>query len=64
MGEALLIQMNESDLQLESELRRFLDPISAAPAPPRRGKRAQDAPWVELRLLTPEKLVPIPVEVL
>ena len=62
MGEALLIQMNEFDLQLESELRRFLDPIWAAPAPPRRGKRAQ-APRVELRLVTPEKLVPIPVEI-
>jgi hypothetical protein len=55
--------MNESDLQLESELRRFLDPISAAPAPPRRGKRAEDAPTVELRLVTPERLVSIPVEV-
>jgi hypothetical protein len=55
--------MNEFDLQLESELRRFLDPIAAAPAPPRRGKRAEDAPRVALRLVTAEKLVPIPVEV-
>ena len=63
MGEALLIQMNEFELQLESELRRFLDPISAAPAPQRRGQRAEEAPRVELRLVTAEKLVPIPVEV-
>jgi hypothetical protein len=55
--------MNEFDLQLESELRLFLDPISATPPPPRRGRRAQDAPRVELRVLTPEKLAPIPVEV-
>jgi hypothetical protein len=55
--------MNEFDLQLESELRRFLDPIWAAPAPPRRGKRAQGAPRVELRLVTPDKLAPIPVEI-
>src|SRR6476660_7399137 len=64
LGEAFLIQMNEFDLRLESDLRRLLDPMSTAPAPPRRGKRAQDAPRVELRL-TPEKLAPItvPVEV-
>ena len=64
MGEALLIQMNEFDLQLESDLRRLLDPISTAPAPPRRGKQAQDAPRVELRV-TRERLAPIqvPVEV-
>jgi hypothetical protein len=63
LGEALLIQMNEFDLQLESDLRRFLDPISAAPAPPRRGKQAPDAPRVELRVVTPDKLAPIPVPV-
>jgi len=63
LGEAFLIQMNEFDLQLESELRLFLDPISMAPAPPRRGKRAQEAPRVELRVVAPEKLAPIPVEV-
>ena len=44
MGEALLIQMNEFDLQLESDLRLFLDPIAAAPHPPRRGKRTPEAP--------------------
>ena len=63
MGEAFLIQMNEFDLQLESDLRRFLDPISAAPAPPRRGKQAADGPRVELRVVTPEKLAPVPVRV-
>ena len=62
MREAFLIQMNEFDLQLESDLRRFLDPISAAPAPPRRGKQAPDATRVELRV-TPETLAPIPVPV-
>ena len=55
--------MNEFELQLESELRLLLDPISAAPPPPRRGKRAQDAPRVELRLITPERLAPVRVEV-
>jgi hypothetical protein len=55
--------MNEFDLQLESDLRRFLDPISAAPAPPRRGKQAKDAARVELRVLTPATLAPIPVPV-
>ena len=63
MGEALLIQMNEFELQMESELRRFLDPISAAPPPPRRGKRAKDAPRLELRVVTPERLAPVRVEV-
>jgi len=54
--------MNEFDLQLESELRLLLDPILAAPPPPRRGKRGHEAPRVELRLVTPEKLAAIPVE--
>ncbi len=55
--------MNEFDLQLESELRRFLDPISVAPAPPRRGKRDNEAPRLELWVATPEQLAAIPVEV-
>jgi hypothetical protein len=55
--------MNEFDLKLESDLRLFLDPISAAAVPPRRGKRAQHAPRVELRVVTPEKLAAIPIEV-
>lgn len=63
MVEALLIQMNEFDLQLESELRLFLDPIKAAPAPPRRGRRSAEVPKVELRLVATEKLAVIPVEV-
>jgi hypothetical protein len=54
--------MNEFDLQLESELRLFLDPISAAPVPPRRGRRTPDAPNGELRVVT-EKLAAIPVQV-
>jgi hypothetical protein len=36
LNEAFLIQMNEFDLLLESELRRLLDPVVAAPAPWRR----------------------------
>lgn len=36
LREALLIQMNESHLQLESELRRLLAPVVAAPVPVRR----------------------------
>jgi hypothetical protein len=55
--------MNEFELQLESELRRFLDPISAAPPPSRRGKRAKDAPRLELRVITPERLAPVRVEI-
>jgi hypothetical protein len=63
LREALLIQMNEFDLQLESDLRRFLDPISAAPAPVRRRKQAPNASRVELRVVSPDKLAPIPVPV-
>ena len=37
MREAFLIQMNEFDLQLESDLRQLLNPIVAAPPPARRG---------------------------
>jgi len=55
--------MNELDLQLESELRLFLDPITAAPAPPRRGRRTPEAPRVELRVLAPVKPAAVPVEV-
>ena len=62
MGEALLIQMNEFDLQLESGLRRLLDPIVATRVPPRRGHRTPQAPKLELRLLTPETLAAIPVK--
>jgi hypothetical protein len=54
--------MNEFELRLESELRLFLDPIAAAPAPPRRGKRTPEAPKLELRVVTPEKLAAIRVE--
>jgi hypothetical protein len=63
LREALLIQMNEFDLQLESELRLFLDPIAATPAPPRRGRRTPEAPRLELRVAAPETLAVVPVEV-
>jgi hypothetical protein len=52
--------MNEFDLQLESELRLLLDPISAAPVPPRRGRRADEAP--RLSVVAPETLAAVPVE--
>jgi hypothetical protein len=55
--------MNEFDLQLESGLRRYLDPISAVPVPPRRGKRPEESRKVELRVMTPVKLAVLPVEV-
>lgn len=42
MWEAFLIQMNEFDLRLESDLRRLLNPIVAAPAPDRRQRAAHD----------------------
>ncbi|HVC75969.1 MAG TPA: hypothetical protein VND96_05560 [Candidatus Micrarchaeaceae archaeon] len=54
--------MNEFDLQLESELRLFLDPITAAPAPPRRGGRIPEAPKVELRVVASEWLAVAPIE--
>jgi hypothetical protein len=55
--------MNEFDRKLEFELRLFLDPIASAPAPPRRGRRAQSPPLAELKLKAPETLAAIPVEV-
>ena len=55
--------MNEFDLKLEFELRLLLDPIASAPAPPRRGKFAENSPLVELKVIVPETLAAIPVEV-
>jgi hypothetical protein len=55
--------MNEFDLRLESDLRLLLDAVSVAPAPPRRGSRAREAPMVELRVAAPETLAAMPVEV-
>ncbi|MEP6751910.1 MAG: hypothetical protein ABI959_04105 [Candidatus Dormiibacterota bacterium] len=54
--------MNEFDLQLESGLRRYLDPISAAPVPPRRGKRFKESLRVDLRVVTPERLAVVPIK--
>ena len=39
MWEAFLLQMNDFDRLLESQLRHMLDPIVAAPAPSRGGRR-------------------------
>lgn len=55
--------MNEFDQLLESELRLFLDPITAAPAPPWPGRQTPKAPNVELRVVAPEQLAVLPVEV-
>ena len=38
MREAFLIQMDDFDRLLEHHLRRKLDPVVAAPVPPRRGR--------------------------
>ena len=38
MREAFLIHMNDFDRLLEYHLRRKLDPVVAAPVPPRRGR--------------------------
>ena len=38
LREAFLIQMNDFDRLLEHHLRRKLDPVVAAPVPPRRGR--------------------------
>jgi hypothetical protein len=62
LREALLIQMDEFDLRLESGLRKFLDPIASAPVPPRRRKRTSEAPRVELIVVTPEVLAAVPVK--
>jgi hypothetical protein len=43
LWEALLIQMNEFELQLESDLRRLLDPVVARPVPARRTPAALKA---------------------
>lgn len=64
MGEALLIQMNELDLQLESDLRQLLNPIVAATPPARRRRRAGNSPVVVLRVVTPDRLGALPVEIL
>ena len=55
MEDAFLVQMNEFDHVLESELRRFLDPIVKAPAPMR---RASAAPKRELTLLLEKLMAP------
>ena len=65
MREAFLIQMNDFDRMLESELRQLLDPVVKAPAPPRRRPAYVEragGPTVELTLV-PETLVAVPVEV-
>jgi hypothetical protein len=64
LREAFLIQMNEFDLHLESELRHMLDPVSARPVPARRTPAAA-RPAKPLRLLdlTPRQLVAAAVEV-
>ena len=40
MWEAFLLQMNDFDQYLETQLRDMLDPVVATPAPRRAGKRA------------------------
>jgi hypothetical protein len=52
--------MNEFDRLLETQLRRFLDPIVATPPPAR---RARAEPKQQLIVL-PEKLIAVPAEVL
>lgn len=55
--------MNYFDRHLESELRRLLDPVVKAPAPPRKGGRRlsvlEDTKVVELTFGTP---VQVPAE--
>jgi hypothetical protein len=54
--------MNEFELRLESDLRKLLDPITAASVPPRRGMRTPEAPKLVLRVVNPETLATIPVK--
>jgi hypothetical protein len=65
LREALLIQMDELDLRLESELRRLLDPLVAAPIPVRMKlivlRRTNYA--LGPGECVPETLVPVPAAV-
>ena len=62
LREALLIQMDEFEMRLESELRRLLDPVVAAPIPVRR--KLTDLRRTDYALgpgyFVPETLVPVP----
>jgi len=56
LEEAFLLQMNEFDRFLETQLRRMLDPVVATRPPPR-GRR-QKAPEPVVLAVEPRGLVP------
>lgn len=67
MREAFLIHMNDFEFErlLEIKLRQLLDPVVAAPAPPRKrpGRRTEQSPaLIEMKLVA-ERVVAVPVEV-
>jgi hypothetical protein len=72
LWEAFLLQMNDFDRFLESELRLMLDPVVETPAPPLKGRRKTRTPLlvvvtapIELaaEAVTGEPaVVPVPVE--
>ena len=57
MQEAFLLQMNDFDRFLETQLRRMLDPVVAT-LPPTRGRR-QEAPEPILAVEPPELVLPV-----
>ena len=57
MQEAFLLQMNEFDRFLETQLRRMLDPVVAS-RPPARGRR-QKAPELILAVEPPELVLAV-----
>jgi hypothetical protein len=72
LWEAFLLQMNDFDRFLESELRQMLDPVMETPAPPFKGRRKARTPLlkvvtapIELAadvVSTEPAVVPVPVE--
>jgi hypothetical protein len=57
LQEAFLLQMNDFDRFLETQLRRMLDPVVAT-QPPARGRR-QKAPEPILAVEPPEQVPPV-----
>jgi len=67
LREAFLIHMNDFEFErlLEIKLRQLLDPVVAAPAPPRKrlGRRTEPSPALIELTLVAERVVAVPVKV-
>jgi hypothetical protein len=59
LWEAFLIQMNDFDRYLESELRQMLDPVVAAGAPRRRRRKDSGLPFLAVVTLPIEKVAEV-----